>query len=240
MAAKKKRRVRRTERDRPRRQTVSGRSADREPYVVPERETPLSPELIELVRRDVQEVLGLEAGAVTETQLGLRQYLEHVAGKVEGVLGLEQGTATGAGLELLRGTEYLVTVLARPAPAAAPLAAALAVSFRELFVPEDFAFSVSRGEYLTVRGHHGSMGGPVGFGLRLPIPQDDRVDFAIRTNVQSIADFVSTQRRAQWPAAAAELQVRVEPDAVYVWWERTAEATPILVLQPFSRAELNL
>jgi len=201
---------------------------------------PLSPELAELVRRDVQEVLGLESGAVTETQLGLRQYIEHVAGKVEGVLGFEPGTATGAGLELLRGTEYLVTLLARPAPGAPPLAIALAESFQELFVPEEFTFSVSRGEYLTVRGYHGSMGGPVGFGLRLPIPQDDRVDFAVRTNVQGIADFVTKQRRAPWPAAGAELEVRVEPDTVYVWWERPGDAVPALVLQPFSRAELDL
>ena len=201
---------------------------------------PLSPELTELVRRDIQEVLGLESGAVTETQLGLRQHIEHVAGKVEGVLGFEPGTATGAGLELLRGTEYFVTLLARPAPGAAPLAAALAVSFRQLFAPEEFAFSVARGEYLTVRGYHASMGGPVGFGLRLPIPQDDRVDFAVRTNVQRIADFVTTQRRAPWPAPAADLQVRVEPDAVYVWWESPGDAKPILVLQPFSRPELNL
>ena len=66
------------------------------------------------------------------------------------------------------------------------------------------------------------MVGPVGFGLRLPIPQDDRVEFAVRTNVQNIADFRCSAGRCQ----AAALRDEEPPSREGLPVRRLLEGSP--------------
>jgi hypothetical protein len=170
----------------------------------------ISPEQYDIVLRDLEEVLGLEPGSVNSPEVGPTL-----------------------------GAQYFAAVARRPAEGADRLAAALGERLREVLDPEEFTIAVE-GESLSLSAGGGSMGGVVGFALRLPLPSDERLGLALRMWARDVAEFVSETRGAPWPAPLAEVRVWIEPSVARVWWGAPDVAEPLVALRAFDRVELGL
>jgi hypothetical protein len=211
MADKNERRAAARRRD-ARPQGHPGRVASRpEPPTDEGYSVPLPPELAELVARDLEEVLGLEVGSAHRTDLGLGW----------------------------RGAEYVAAVLTRPGPSKERFAAAVVEHLAEVLDPSEFQISPA-GPTLSIDGPRGTLLSMPGFGMRLPLPLEDRIRLEFRMCLDAVAAFISEQRGAPWPAPDVEVQVAVETREVRVWWETTRDRQPSVVLRAFDRAPLDI
>jgi len=167
--------------------------------------------LAELVARDLEEVLGLEVGSAHRTNPGLGW----------------------------RGAEYVAAVLARPGPSKERFAGAVVEHLAEVLDPSEFQISAG-GPTLSIDGPGGTLLSMPGFGMRLPLPLEDRIRLELRMCLDAVAAFISEPRGAPWPAPDVEVQVAVETREVRVWWETTRDRQPNVVLRAFDRALLDI
>lgn len=130
-----------------------------------------------------------------------------------------------------------------PLPGESALILALASRTRELVPQDDFVVSAD-GLSVTLSGI-GAFSGlanvimPV-FILRLELPVDERLEFALHSYGKRLASFLThAYRGVPWPTEDAERHVSVDAESVELWWTQ-ADGPDRVNLYALSRRDLQV